>query len=167
MLCDRCHGREATVHVTQIINGRRSEQHLCQECAAKEHVMQSSFGRLDRDFFSSPIESFFEGRMPSFFGRNPIEIESQPVEEEQEGPMFQEGLRRSPDSYEAFREKIRPAFQKKQADVSEAKEVPVETEDTPTDPKLAELKKALKSCISREDYEGAARIRDQIREMEK
>ena len=108
MLCDRCHGREAVVHVTQIINGHRTELHLCEECARKERVVHRSFGHFGSSMFRSPLESFFEGRMPSFFGRSPMEIEALP--EERDTAMFPEGLRRSNDSYEAFREKIRPAF---------------------------------------------------------
>ena len=97
MLCDRCHGREAVVHVTQIINGHRTELHLCEECARKERGVHRSFGTFGPHMFRSPLESFFEGRMPSFFGRSPIEIEAMP--EEREEPMFSEGLRRSPESY--------------------------------------------------------------------
>lgn len=47
MLCDRCHGREAVVHVTQIVNGHRTEKHLCRECAAKENLMHPSMDFSD------------------------------------------------------------------------------------------------------------------------
>src|SRR5690554_5484433 len=33
MLCNRCQKREAKVLYTEIINGVKAEQHLCQECA--------------------------------------------------------------------------------------------------------------------------------------
>lgn len=35
MLCERCQNREANVHVTKIINGDKTEQHLCEQCAAE------------------------------------------------------------------------------------------------------------------------------------
>lgn len=33
MLCERCQERPASVHVTRIINGEKTELYLCQECA--------------------------------------------------------------------------------------------------------------------------------------
>lgn len=35
MLCDRCKKREATVYYTEIIDGKKKEQHLCEECASE------------------------------------------------------------------------------------------------------------------------------------
>lgn len=35
MLCERCNENEATIHYTEVVNGTRSEHHLCSECAAK------------------------------------------------------------------------------------------------------------------------------------
>lgn len=35
MLCERCKIREANVHVTKVINGEKSELHLCEQCAAE------------------------------------------------------------------------------------------------------------------------------------
>lgn len=37
MFCEHCHGRVANVHLVRIINGKKSELHLCNECA-KENV---------------------------------------------------------------------------------------------------------------------------------
>lgn len=37
MLCDICKKREAKIYYTEIINGEKQEQHLCEECAA-EHT---------------------------------------------------------------------------------------------------------------------------------
>ena len=34
MLCDRCQKKEAKILYTEIINGTKKEQHLCEECAA-------------------------------------------------------------------------------------------------------------------------------------
>ena len=34
MLCQKCKKNEATIHMTQIVNGNKREIHLCEECAA-------------------------------------------------------------------------------------------------------------------------------------
>ena len=57
MLCDRCHTREATVHYTQIVNGRRTEEHLCPECAAQSRVMSGGMDSLMHSMFD---HSFFQ-----------------------------------------------------------------------------------------------------------
>ena len=34
MKCQKCNKREATTHLTRIVNGYKEELHLCSECAA-------------------------------------------------------------------------------------------------------------------------------------
>jgi protein arginine kinase activator len=36
MKCDQCGSDEASVHLTQILDGRQSDRHLCLRCAARE-----------------------------------------------------------------------------------------------------------------------------------
>ena len=33
MLCEKCQKQAASVYVTKIINGQKTEMHLCQNCA--------------------------------------------------------------------------------------------------------------------------------------
>ncbi len=35
MLCDDCKERQASVHITKINNGQKTERHLCEICAEK------------------------------------------------------------------------------------------------------------------------------------
>jgi len=35
MLCQRCHERPATIHVTRIMDGKKTTQHICAQCAAE------------------------------------------------------------------------------------------------------------------------------------
>jgi len=41
MFCEHCHGRAANVHLVRIINGKKSELHLCNECAQEERFKQT------------------------------------------------------------------------------------------------------------------------------
>ena len=161
MLCDRCHGREATVHMTQIINGQQTECHLCPACAAEMGVMEGAEDWLDREWFRNPLEAFF-----GEFGQHSL-LARQPRQAARRNPFFTEGLREPEDSYEAFREKIRPDFQKGKKEKTienKGNEIPVETLQPDTE--RERLEKDLKSCIAREDYERAAEIRDQIKKLE-
>ncbi|MBE3575214.1 MAG: UvrB/UvrC motif-containing protein [Firmicutes bacterium] len=40
MLCERCQTRPATVHVVKVVNGEKTEQHLCQECARETGALE-------------------------------------------------------------------------------------------------------------------------------
>ncbi|MBF0215543.1 MAG: UvrB/UvrC motif-containing protein [Candidatus Omnitrophica bacterium] len=48
MNCDVCKIREATVHLTEVINSKVTKLHLCEHCAKdKSEEMQSHFGLTD------------------------------------------------------------------------------------------------------------------------
>ena len=48
MLCDVCHAKEATVHLTEIINNKITKLHLCEQCAReKSEEMEEHFGLAD------------------------------------------------------------------------------------------------------------------------
>ena len=36
MICQNCKKREATIHITEIVNGYRREKHLCNMCGSHE-----------------------------------------------------------------------------------------------------------------------------------
>ena len=38
MLCEHCHQNEATVHLTQIVDGKVEKFHLCEACAEKKGI---------------------------------------------------------------------------------------------------------------------------------
>lgn len=38
MLCDNCGERDASVHLTTIVNNEVRQQHLCEKCAAERGV---------------------------------------------------------------------------------------------------------------------------------
>lgn len=50
MLCDKCKRRDASVHITQEVNGMKSEHHLCEECARQE------MGMMHGGHSASPME---------------------------------------------------------------------------------------------------------------
>ncbi|MGB4132260.1 MAG: hypothetical protein WBK45_10055, partial [Tepidanaerobacteraceae bacterium] len=65
MLCEECHMRPATVHITKIVNNEKTEMHLCEECAKEKHLSLSSsiggFGFEDTGFsVAKLLSSFFE-----------------------------------------------------------------------------------------------------------
>ncbi|GIW48848.1 MAG: hypothetical protein KatS3mg079_324 [Caloramator sp.] len=43
MLCQRCNQKDANVHITKVINGVKTELHLCDECAKQSEDVNMNF----------------------------------------------------------------------------------------------------------------------------
>ncbi len=158
MLCDICNKAEATVHLTEIVNGKVVEMHICESCAQEKAAqMQVPMG----------FQVFLGGIAP----------EKKTVDKGNPAVCPSCGL-----SYRDFRKIGRlgcsqcyTAF--KDALVSLLRNIHGSNEHMGKQPKkipssierqmrLLELKKALHKAIEEEAFEEAARIRDEIRALE-
>lgn len=167
MLCERCHAHPATVHMVQVVNGHRKEEHLCSECAEKEHVFQKEQSFFGNGFFDSPLDHFFGGSMLGHLLEDPFGTRTL---EDQGGQFIEvspEKLPENEDSYNRFKESIRPSFQKGKNEISVNELKAKEKADAPAESEeLQALRKELKSCVDREDFERACEVRDKIKAME-
>ena len=160
MLCDRCHGREAVGHVTQIVNGHRTERHLCRECAARENLVNNSMGFFGHDLPSAPAYKLFRP------ARTAIENLSCPECGKTYHDFKKDGLLGCPGCYEAFREKLRPAFQHMQGAHRYEGDEPKKAEVKEESPELTDLRNKLSKLVADENYEEAAKVRDEIHKLE-
>ena len=168
MLCERCHAHPATVHMVQVVNGHRKEEHLCSECAEKEHVFQKEQSFFGHGFFDSPLDHFFGGSMLGHLLEDPFGTRTL---EDQGGGQFievsPEKLPENESSYDRFKESIRPSFQKGKNEIPVKEAKGEEKMDAPAESmELQALRKELKSCVDREDFERACEVRDKIKAME-
>ena len=167
MLCDNCGKREANVRYSENINGRRKELNLCEECSKKLGI-----GQMD---FSMPIDfsSFLGGFMDGF--ETPELI-----------PMINQLKAFECDScYDVFEDRLDPIIRRIQGsnhhvgrigkivdnkinDRVEKKEHKVEeNKKNKEQSKMDTLQEELKKAIKEERYEDAAKIRDEIKKLEK
>ena len=74
MLCQNCKKRQATIHITRIINGRKVEMHLCAQCAAELGLTGEDFGFPGFSGFPE-IPGFFQfpDLFTGFFKRRPAD----------------------------------------------------------------------------------------------
>ena len=168
MLCERCHAHPATVHMVQVVNGHRKEEHLCSECAEKEHVFQKEQSFFGHGFFDSPLDHFFGGSMLGHLLEDPFGTRTL---EDQGGGQFievsPEKLPENESSYDRFKEAIRPSFQKGKNEIPVNEPKAKEKADAPAESReLQALRKELKSCVDREDFERACEVRDKIKAIE-
>lgn len=162
MLCDQCKKREAVVHITKIENGRRTELHLCAECARKQGSLPdySNFNIIDNDFFRKMAYPDYSGQ----------------AEEEPRcsscGMTYSEfnrlGKFGCPNCYEAFREEITPLVRRIHGHTKHVGKVPNRgTGVFRTANQIKRLRQHLKKLVQDERYEEAARVRDEIRMLER
>jgi Uncharacterized protein with conserved CXXC pairs len=145
MKCQNCGNNNAVFHYKVNINGQKSEQHLCAECAEKAGLTEENlfggnmFDSMFADFFTPARSAFFPE-----FSRFMMPVMTL--------PRIEFMVRND----EAEREKI-PA-EKAPAEKDEGLSLRRE---------LNVLREQMKSAVSAEDFEKAAELRDKIRELEK
>lgn len=177
MLCQSCHKNTATTHIKSIVNGELTEYALCSECA-KKLGYNHFFGSFADDFVGG-LGSLLGG----FFGG---EAANESVTRCRKcGASFEEISRSGKvgcaECYRTFRNQLLPSIQRIHGTANHrgkrpgtlAMQVVKKQEIVPTpaaEPKpktpLEEKKEALQKAIQEQNFEQAAVLRDEIREME-
>jgi len=159
MKCDRCK-KKATVHLTEIdpkTKGKR-EVHLCQQCSWEEGITQKH----------PPITEL----LANFVLAATQTGEVANAECDACGMTFlqfrQGGLLGCPNDYHAFEKMLTPLLERAQdGQTRHAGKVPARTHGTEQQQVLLlRLRRDMEKAVQDEDYETAARLRDQIKEME-
>ncbi len=154
--CDKC-SRPATVHLTEIRKGRKIEKHLCEDCAVSEGVTIKP---------NVPISKLLE----DFILQSPAEVSERTCEIC--GIRFSEfrkhGLLGCPHDYDAFEEALRPLLERTHEGAGQhVGKVPRRAgPDQKKMNALLRLRAQLKAAVVAEDYEEAAKLRDQIKDLE-
>lgn len=164
MLCDVCNKNPATVHLTEIIDEQMNELHLCEDCARhKSAAMEQQFGLSDllagMADFEKPVnkeEEVVTAKCPAC-GLTYADFKKI-------------GRLGCGECYNAFRKYLAPLLKRIHGSNQHIGKNPAKTKGAlKLDKKktgLPELKNQLQKAISQEAFEEAARLRDQIKEME-
>lgn len=168
MKCDKC-DRPATVHLTEITkDGQKITKNLCEIHAMEEGIMVNV---IDTDFDSDmPISELLE----KFVLKNTstIDVTPQTLECDQCGLTYAQfrkmGLLGCPNCYTAFEEPLTTVLKQVQDDaIQHVGKVPRDADNkTRHQQQLMQLRRELEEAISNEQYERAAKLRDEVREVE-
>ncbi|MBL7157296.1 MAG: UvrB/UvrC motif-containing protein [Candidatus Omnitrophica bacterium] len=172
MQCDICHKEEASVHLTEIIDNKVTKLHLCENCAREKSTeMEEHFGLADllsglADLV--PVTTK-KGKFPSLNTGVDIDVG---IKCPGCGFTFQKfrkiGRLGCPNCYDAFRSQLSPLLRKIHGYDRHTGKTPdkkrVVKDATVL---LGDLKARLAKAIEHEEFEEAARLRDQIRSIEK
>jgi protein arginine kinase activator len=159
--CDICGKREATVHLTEIVNDKVTKLHLCEECAKEKGTeMEEHFGLSDL------LAGLADLGMP-------VKPE---VAETIKCPncsfTYQDfkklGRVGCGECYEEFKKQLLPIIKRIHGSDRHVGKVSLRVGKTVKDAKsIQELQVKMEKAIQSEEFEEAARLRDKIRELEK
>jgi len=159
MLCEKCQKQAASVHVTKIINGQKTEMHLCQNCA-------QSLGEFDLNIdLPNFFASFFDH---SHFGGQIAQSKACPACKLTLEDFRQLNQFGCSECYHTFRKEIEPLLRRLHGSSSHEGKIPAHAyASLSIERQIKMLREKLQQVISIENYEEAARIRDQIRALER
>ena len=167
MLCDICGKNQATVHLTEIIDEKMNELHLCEECARqKSSQMESQFGLSDLlAGLAGTDKSVHKDKDAS----EPVISVKCPNCGLTYADFKKIGRLGCGDCYTAFKKYLGPLLKRIHGASSHFGKAPVEIAAKTVKKKtgLEGLRKELQEAIAREAFEDAARLRDKIKETEK
>lgn len=167
MMCDECGKRPATVHITKVINGVKSEAHLCQQCAQKH-------GQIG--FFNEPTFTF-HNILAGLFEPESVLKEAKDVRSFGRCPncglTFADFRRLGhlgcDKCYETFHAELSPLLRRIHGSTTHTGKVPTGERygSARIERERRRLEEALKQAIQNEEYEKAAELRDAIRALDK
>lgn len=168
MICQECGERQATLHFTKIIHGEKIETHICESCAKEKgeslpgihntfsiHNLLSGLlnfdmgnGTLNQTYTQAPLRCNACGLTYTQFSRS--------------------GRFGCAECYQTFGERLEPLFRKVHSgNVAHYGKIPRRSGSViQMKRELKELKHKLKQSIAQEEFEVAAKTRDQIRDLE-
>lgn len=159
MLCEKCGKNSATTHIRSVINGEVFEKHLCSNCAASE-----GYGDIKTNNLSQMLSSMFDNTITNH-------TNSQHTRCSCCGSSFDDiahsGKCGCPECYTTFYEQLLPYFKRVHGSTKHIGKIPPSVESNETKShKVAELRKLLNQLVKEENYEQAAVVRDQIKQLE-
>lgn len=175
MLCQACKKKNATIHYKTNVNGKVNEFYLCPECAEQKgiakkkafepiDVMDGFFGKSTNDIFGG----FFAGMMNDTGEKNMGEPKVCPVCGMRFSEFLHGGKIGCSECYNTFSASLASTVKRIHTNVEHCGKIPEgKKSNISTKKKIDDLKAKLHKAIEEQEYEMAAKYRDEIKELEK
>ena len=181
MQCEKCQ-KEATVHITKVVNSQKEEVHLCEDCAEQyDDKIEHIFNHPDIDsdevtnvhittehnVVSQMLEQV-EGAIADVLGEMP----SRQIKTCSECGMTLERFMKKgkfgcPKDYEIFAEELKPIMERLHGgNTQHAGKIP-KRDKVAMEKQITTLEAEMSSAIKAENYERAAQIRDTLNELQR
>ncbi|WP_369901513.1 UvrB/UvrC motif-containing protein [Bacillus manliponensis] len=172
MICQNCNSKQATLHFTKVINGKKAEVHLCQQCAG-ESGYTSFFQSSSSSFsFQDLLAGLLNGEQPKFEKPAAQFTESQVLQCQICHTTYEQFANRGrfgcSNCYETFKGKLKPMLKRLHGGyIDHHGKIPKRIGgNIRLKKELHDLKQKLKQCIEQEAFEEAATVRDEMRHIE-
>lgn len=172
MLCEKCKKNSAQVYYTENINGKETKYALCHECA---NEMKNS-GELDFKIPSLFGGGIFGGDMGSLIGSilAPQRVSKGNAETKKcdlcgmsFSDFMNEGKAGCPRCYDIFGDELERTIAGIHGGVKHTGRIPAKyREKLEETERIEELRSKIAEAVAAEDYETAAKLRDEIRSIE-
>lgn len=178
MLCQACGKNPATTHVKTIINGELTEYSLCADCAQK-----MGYGNLFPGFgmnVGSLLSSFFG---PQISSSPSLEVQRCPGCGSSFEDIARAGRVGCAECYHTFYDRLLPSIQKIHGNTKhcgkhpsgsmlkvkpeEGLQVMIENKVPSGETLLEEKRRLMKEAVEAQNFEEAAKLRDEIKELER
>lgn len=159
MKCQSC-DNPATVHLTDIVGGKKKETHLCQDCAEKQKILQNQ--ELNLSAILQTVIGQHVGQVTDELARLTCPTCGIKYME-----FKAEGRLGCPHDYKVFQDALEPLLKRIHRS---ARHVGKSPKYGPAHQarlvELMDLRRQLREAVEAETYEEAARLRDLIRQKE-
>ena len=169
MICQHCKQNEATTHIRRVVNGAAEEFHLCAACAKEAGLP----GQLAAPEFGIHLSDLFSGFLGSSLRGQGQSLPS-PVRCELCGSSLNEIIQNSrvgcARCYETFAGQLQPTLQRIHGALRHTGKAPeadpAVAERKQRQARIEQLRALIGEAVQSEDYEQAAKLRDEIRMLE-
>lgn len=169
MKCEVCQEREASVHLTNYLNGQKAEIHLCQQCAIEK-------GYLDADDESYTIQDLLSGFFNAQANLATKDESNQRTEHQLVCPQCQMTYQRfnkigkfgCSKCYQNFSSFLNPIFRRLHSgNTSHTGKIPKRQHVHLQHQRLIQnYRDQLQEFVKEEKFEEAAELRDKIKDLE-
>ncbi|MCI0643128.1 MAG: UvrB/UvrC motif-containing protein [Gemmataceae bacterium] len=159
MKCQSCN-QPATVHLTDVIHGKKREVHLCQKCAEKQEIIKHQ--ELNLGAILQTVLGQHLGPMTDELSRLTCPTCGIKYMEFRSG-----GRLGCPQDYDVFKGALLPLLQRIHRAARHMGKIPVHAvRNAERQRELMDLRQKLRKAVDAEAYEDAARLRDLIKDKE-
>lgn len=165
MKCNHCGKNEANTHYKRVINGKKEEMYLCEECAKELGVMDDfSFEPFSMDTFFGNLLGAGAAALNSIAGVDRCTYCGSSFND-----IVNAGKVGCANCYDRFEDKLNPSIEKLHGRTRHVgKNVSYTVEEDEKEEavdELTKLKEELKLAIQEQRFEDAAVIRDKIKNL--
>ncbi|WP_026693292.1 UvrB/UvrC motif-containing protein [Peribacillus kribbensis] len=172
MICEECNERPATLHFTKVVNGKKSEVHLCEKCAQDKGEM-SLFNGGAGFTFNELLGGLLNGVHTFQQSAHQPMVRSDELRCSKCHMTYQDfieiGRFGCSECYDTFKNHLNPVLRRLHSgNVVHTGKIPKKAGgNISLKKRIEELKQELKELIEQEEFESAARVRDEIRALER